>query len=85
MQSETAPTTTPAPAAPVLTIDTLQWELQELREVRAAIDWAEKATDHAGRDLGHILTAGVVLRQGEERLVKNIKVQGGLLLIGGPK
>lgn len=82
MQSDTAPTTT-APAAPVLTIDHLQWNLGELRETLAAIDWAAKVPDNADRDLGHIITAGVALRLREERLVKNIKALGGLLLIGG--
>lgn len=88
MQNEIAPTTTPAPAAPVLTIDTNRlrdvW-LPALREEQASVEYMDKECLKA-RGKPRFLPlhmARMAITITRDKTVEEIVSRGGLLLIGG--
>lgn len=87
MQSDTAPTT-PAPAAPVLTIDTLRlrdlW-LPALRQEQASVEYMDKACLRAiGKPrIWPMHAARMAITRERDETVQHILHRGGLLLIGG--
>ena len=87
MQSDTSPTT-PAPAAPVLTIHTRRlsdlW-LPALQEEQAAVEYMERSSALAVGKPRYkpLLTALMAVTRVRDETVEHIRHRGGLLLIGG--